>query len=92
MQPTTETDSSKTNSPSPFDGPCPGGIEISDEEFMQIINLAKDNRIKQYMHEGGMSKAQATALADEFYAPANKTVAELDQKIMASHLTPRYNW
>jgi hypothetical protein len=54
--------------------------KFSDDDMLQAIEMAKQSRIERYMSEGKMSKEEATAMAAEFYAPGNRTVAQMEVK------------
>ena len=66
--------------------------KISDDDMLQAIEMAKQSRIERYMSEGKMSKEAATALADEFYEPVNRTVAQMEAKQMSKQVKPKHNW
>ena len=67
--------------------------KISDEEIMlQAIGMATQRRIERYMTEGKMSKEEATALAAEFYAPGNRTVAQMEAEQMSKQVKSKHNW
>ena len=67
--------------------------KISDDEIMlQAIGMATQRRIERYMTEGNMSKEAATALADEFYGPVNRTVAQMEAEQMSKHVKSTHNW
>lgn len=67
--------------------------KISDDEIMlQAIGMATQHRIERYMTEGKMSKEAATALADEFYEPVNRTAAQMEAEEMSKLIEPTKNW
>lgn len=66
--------------------------KISDAEMMEAIDMAKQARIERYMTEGKMSKEEATALAAEFYAPGNRTVAQMEADRMSKQVKSTHNW
>ena len=66
--------------------------KISDDDMLQAIEMAKQSRIERYMSEGKMSKEEATALADEFYAPGNRTVAQMEAEQMSKQVKSKHNW
>lgn len=66
--------------------------KISDTEMMEAIDMAKQARIERYMTEGKMSKEEATALADEFYEPGYRTVAQMEAEQMSKQVKPKHNW
>lgn len=66
--------------------------KISDADMMEAIGMAKQARIERYMTEGKMSKEEATAMADEFYAPGNRTVAQMEAGQMSKQVKSTHNW
>ena len=66
--------------------------KMSDDEMLQAIDMAKQERIERYMSEGKMSKEEATALANQFYESGNRTVAKMEAEQMSKQIKPTNNW
>ena len=60
--------------------------------MLQAIEMVKKDRIERYMSEGKMSKEEATAMAAEFYAPGNRTVAQMEAEQMPKQVKSKHNW